>query len=72
MLTAPLVTTCYNAAQEDAEGIVKAEAETENGMLCVQHSVAAANRHAGAAKAQLQEVVAEVDAAQNRLDSLRE
>jgi len=71
-LTAPLITTCYNAAQEDGEGIVKAEAETENEVLCVQHSFAAANRHAGAAKAQMQEIVAEVGAAQNRLDSLRE
>lgn len=73
MLTAPLNTVCYNStAQEDAEGIVKAGAETENEMLCMQQSVAAANRHTGAAKAQLQEVVAEVDAAQHRLDSLRE
>jgi len=71
-LTAPLITTCYNAAQEDGEGIVKAEAETENEMLCVQQSIAAANRHASAAKAQMQEIVAEVGAAQNRLDSLRE
>ena len=40
--------------------------------FALQHSFAAANRHAGAAKAQMQEIVAEVGAAQNRLDSLRE
>ena len=47
-------------------------AEAEEGMHNVQQSAGAPSERASAAKARLEDIAAEVEAAQGRLDSLRE
>ena len=61
---------CCGIAQAEKLQQQKAKAEAE--VHAAQQSAAAANKDASAACARLQEIAAEVEAAQARLDSLRE